>query len=88
MVEISTPHAPLDFGRREFLRGGAAMVVGLLLGAPIDLRGIVTPSSALASNLPGEPGRPVTAPAGLAATAEASAARLPRSLVLLQHAHP
>jgi uncharacterized protein YcbK (DUF882 family) len=80
MVGIGNLQGPFDAGRRELLRGGAALVVGLLLGAPIDLRGVVTSRAAMSSSPPGEPNRPIAAPAGAAAPAGLPAARLSRSL--------
>jgi uncharacterized protein YcbK (DUF882 family) len=80
MVGISNPHAPIDSGRRELLRGGAALVLGLLLGAPIDLRGLVNSTAAVSAEPSGEPNRPTVVPAGTAATAELPATQLPRSL--------
>lgn len=86
MVGISNPQTPCDTGRRELLRGGAALVFGLLLGAPLDLRGIVSSRAAAPEIGPGQPYPPIAAPAGPAATAAVPATRLPRSLSFF-HTH-
>jgi uncharacterized protein YcbK (DUF882 family) len=80
-VAIGNLQAPLDAGRRELLRGGAALAVGLLLGAPIGLRGFVNARAAKPATPPGLPGGPRAAPAADAPEGFL-AARLPRSLSL------
>lgn len=80
MVGISNPNASFDSARRELLRGGAALVAGLLLGVPLDLRGIVTSRAATSSNPSAEPDRPAAAPAGAASRAGLPSTRGPRSL--------
>jgi uncharacterized protein YcbK (DUF882 family) len=92
MVRIGNPQTPCDAGRRELLRGGAALVFGLLLGAPMDRRGIVSSRAAMPEIRPGHPNPPIPAPAspaspaspagpaGPAAPAALPATRLPRSL--------
>ncbi len=77
MDRISDLHTPFDSGRRELLRGGAALAVGLLLGAPLDLRGVLASRAATSVDRPGEPNRLA---AGSAASVEPLATPLPRSL--------
>jgi uncharacterized protein YcbK (DUF882 family) len=80
MDPIANMASSFDSGRRELLRGGAALVVGLLLGVPVDLRGIANSWGSASPGVSGEPGPSATQHAGDAAPAGSSTSLLPRSL--------